>query len=116
MAVIKKVGAPTRMTEGSVGDTYIDLKTKKSYICTSAYKASTGSVDYAWRENEGAVIDVTEDEYEVKETPVKAPTKVPTEKKVKERVKKEPVKEVVEEAAEEPAKPQKYNYNKQFNN
>ena len=72
MVKIKRVGAPTRTTKGSVGDTYIDLKARKAYICTSAYRDSTGSVDYTWREKENEEVaedDLTAMEETPKETP-----------------------------------------------
>lgn len=110
MAMIKRVGAPTRTTVGAIGDTYIDLKTRKAYICTSAYHSSNGSVDYAWR-----ATDVTEEipeEPQVIEEPVE-------EEKESETVVEAVEEEVIEEPKEEPAveetrKPNKYNYNKQF--
>ncbi len=44
----KGVGAPTRTTRASIGDTYTDLKTKQKYVCVSAYRSSTGYSDYGW--------------------------------------------------------------------
>lgn len=39
MAKLTGVGAPTRKTQGAIGDIYIDTKTKQEYICTFAYKS-----------------------------------------------------------------------------
>lgn len=103
MAIIKKLGAPTRTTVGAIGDTYIDLKTKKVYSCVSAYRSSNGSVDYAWRatDNVEEIPEepaVAEEEEEVPETVAEA---------VEEEIAEEP-------AVEETRKPNKYSYNKQF--
>lgn len=91
MAVIKKVGAPTRTTKGAVGDTYIDLKERKAYGCVSAYQSTTGSVDYVWRAKEDLVEEDVE--AEVKEAPTPEPQ--------------------VEEQVND--RPNKHNYNKQYN-
>lgn len=107
MAIIKKVGAPTRLTEGSVGDTYIDLKTKKAYICVAAYKASTGSVDYTWHENEDGVVG------EVDNSPGETPVVAPVQEEPTEEPDGSP--EIDEEPeVKENAKKPKRNYNKQY--
>ena len=49
MAVIKKNGAPDKHTKGSIGDTYIDVDTGKSYICTFAFGDSIGSSEFEWK-------------------------------------------------------------------
>ena len=107
MTKIRRVGAPTRTTKGAVGDTYIDLKARKAYICTSAYRDSTGSVDYAWREKEEEVVDDVE---EVMETPVETPVETPKtfEAPVIEEVTGDAVKT-------EPVKPQNSNPNQKRN-
>lgn len=106
MAMIKKLGAPTRTTVGAIGDKYIDLKTRKAYTCVSAYRSSNGSVDYAWRATD-EVDEIPEDLVEEEKEPEVSETVV------------EAAEEVVEEPTEEPVveetrKPNKYNYNKQF--
>ena len=107
MAMIKKLGAPTRTTVGAIGDKYIDLKTKKAYTCVSAYRSSNGSVDYAWR--------ATDEVEEIPEEPVEEEK----EPEVSETVAEAAEEEIAEEPTEEPVveetrKPNKYNYNKQF--
>ena len=107
MSLIKEKGAPGRFTKGSIGDKYIDLKTRKAYTCVSAYRSSNGSVDYAWR--------ATDEVEEIPEEPVEEEK----EPEVSETVAEAAEEEVAEEPTEEPVveetrKPNKYNYNKQF--
>lgn len=47
--VIKEKGAPDKHTKGSVGDTYIDLESGKSYICTCVYADSFSDSEYDWK-------------------------------------------------------------------
>lgn len=120
MARIKGVGAPTRTTKGSVGDTYIDLKSKKQYRCIYAYHSTSGTVEYTWR--------VQEDEVSEEDTPSN-PMDVVAKNNIPESSKDDIVDEVINEDEpvseettpdvedETPAKSRKpkYNYNKQYN-
>lgn len=48
MKIIKGNGVPRRNTEGSVGDTYLDLETGKRYSCVSSYRDSLGTGEFYW--------------------------------------------------------------------
>ena len=48
MATINRNGTPTKSTKGSIGDTYHDLSSGKSYQCVSIFRDSLGSAEYEW--------------------------------------------------------------------
>lgn len=50
MAKLAGVGAPTRKTQGAIGDIYTDSKTGQEYVCTFAYKTGNDeNLDCEWK-------------------------------------------------------------------
>ena len=101
MATIKRKGAPTKSTEGFVGDTYIDLDDCKSYKCVSVFKDSLGGAEYEWK----YVSDIKQE---------------PEQKREKEVSPEDEKPEVVEQPEEQSRnnnyhKPYKKQYHKQYN-
>lgn len=99
MSEMKGKGLPTRKTQGSIGDIYIDTNTGKKYRCKFSYGLDK---DCEWQPIETDILEETVKEVieEVTPEPVEEP-------------KVAPVKEVVETAVKEPPKqerPNKKNY------
>lgn len=50
MNKLKGTGAPTRKTEGAIGDIYTDTATGKQYKCVFSYRENTtGEFDCQWK-------------------------------------------------------------------
>ena len=101
MATIKRNGAPTKSTKGSIGDTYHDLDSGKSYKCVSIFRDSLGSAEYEW--DYISDIDIPEQ-------------KAPEENVYNDTVDEKPT---MEDTPERPAQPNQNrpnnNYHKQYN-
>lgn len=111
----KGVGAPTRTTRASIGDTYTDLKTKQKYVCVSAYRSSTGYSDYGWHLAEIESKDIKNDEIVSDHNAHAAEAKVVENADSVVHADK-PEDEAVEETVSQPKNnKQRYNYNKQYN-
>lgn len=106
MSNIKRNGAPTKSTKGSVGDTYIDLNSSKQYKCVSVFRDSLGGVEYEWKYT--SIADRT-DIQEKKATPEEA-------RRLEETVKTE-LKDTIqsEQKRERPNNNYRKQYNKQYN-
>lgn len=79
MAKLTGVGAPTRRTEGAIGDIYTDSKTGQEYICTFSYKSGIDEeFDCEWKKRvNGKKVETSSKYGEVKkeekpDTPVDA--------------------------------------------
>lgn len=61
MANLEGVGAPSRDTNGSIGDIYTDKRTGDEYICTFAYKSGDKSdFECEWRKrNKGVKVQTS---------------------------------------------------------
>lgn len=113
MAKIKGVGAPTRKTQGGIGDIYTDKATGKQYKCEGSYGSASHETEYYWRGVKDGLLagkSISNPEPKKVETPVA--------ESVKEDVVAEPVVESeVEESPEEvkETKPKQSKGNKRTN-